>query len=154
MSEELTLFIKSNPDPRELKRALAVQMWLNGYKHREIQESLSVSSGFITKWSQLHERLGLSGLKLAYHGSRGYLTTDQKVATLHWIKTQNYWYLPELQAYLEDQYQVVFQSKQSYYDLFSEAGLSWKKSQKVNPKTDPEQVKKNRRPHQLVRNSA
>jgi putative transposase len=50
--------------------------------------------------------------------------------------------LPELQAHLEDEYQVVFKSKQSYYDLLTEAGLSWKKSQKRNPKTDPELVKK------------
>ncbi len=124
MLKELISFIKSNPDPRELKRALAVQMWLNGYKHSEIQESLSVSSGFITKWTQRHNRLELSGLKLGYRGSSGYLTADQKAETLSWIKAQNHWHLPDLQAYLEDQYTVVFQSKQSYYDLFSDAGLS------------------------------
>jgi len=28
----------------------------------------------------------------------------------------------------------VYKSKQSYYDLFDEAGISWHKSQKVNPK--------------------
>jgi putative transposase len=44
---ELKDFIQSNPDARELKRAVAVQMYLNKYKHRDIQESLSVSSGFI-----------------------------------------------------------------------------------------------------------
>jgi putative transposase len=154
MVEELTDFIKSNPDPRELKRALAIQMWLNGYKHREIQESLSVSSGFITKWSQLYDLLGLPGLKLGYRGSSGYLSADQKAATLSWIKTQDYWHLPDLQAYVEEQHGVVFQSKQSYYDLLTEAGLSWKKSQKVNPKTAPEQVKKNRRTDKLVRNRA
>ncbi|MEG3991461.1 IS630 family transposase, partial [Microcoleus sp. S28C3] len=52
MLEELTEFIQSNPDPRELKRAITVSMQLKGYKHREIQESLSVSSGFISKWTQ------------------------------------------------------------------------------------------------------
>jgi putative transposase len=45
MLEELTEFIQSNPDPRELKRAITVQMQIKGYKQREIQESLSVSSG-------------------------------------------------------------------------------------------------------------
>jgi putative transposase len=53
MLEELTEFIQSNPDPRELKRAITVSMQLKGYKHREIQESLSVSSGFISKWTQI-----------------------------------------------------------------------------------------------------
>jgi putative transposase len=63
--EELTEFIQSNPDPRELKRAITVSMWLKGYKQREIQESLSVSSGFISKWTQIFTMQGVSALKLA-----------------------------------------------------------------------------------------
>ncbi|MEG4142669.1 MULTISPECIES: helix-turn-helix domain-containing protein [unclassified Microcoleus] len=66
MLQELTEFIQSNPDPRELKRAITVQMKLKGYKQREIQESLSVSSGYISKWSQIFTMQGLSALKLAY----------------------------------------------------------------------------------------
>ena len=46
--EELDAFIESNPDPRELKRALAVCMVSEGYKHREIIKILQVSSGLIT----------------------------------------------------------------------------------------------------------
>jgi len=53
MLEELTEFIQSNPEPRELKRAITVSMQLQGYKQREIQEILSVSSGFISKWTQI-----------------------------------------------------------------------------------------------------
>jgi transposase len=34
----------------------------------------------------------------------------------------------------------VYKSQQSYYDLMNEAGLSWKKTQKTNPKKDDEQV--------------
>jgi hypothetical protein len=70
MLPELKDFIQSNPDARELKRAVAVQMFLNGYKHREIQESLSVSSGFISKWIALYGEQGVQGLKLKY--SLGY----------------------------------------------------------------------------------
>jgi hypothetical protein len=51
--EELTEFIQSNLAPRELKRAITVPMQLQGYKQREIQEFLSVSSGFISKWTQI-----------------------------------------------------------------------------------------------------
>ena len=40
MLEDLNAFIHSNPDARELKRAVAVQMFFKGYKHREISESL------------------------------------------------------------------------------------------------------------------
>lgn len=48
-------------------------MFLKGYKHREIQESLGVSSGFISKWTQRYELLCGSGLRLGYLGSVGYL---------------------------------------------------------------------------------
>lgn len=52
MLGDLKPFIDFNPDARELKRAVAVQIFLKGYKHREIKESLGVSSGFISKWTK------------------------------------------------------------------------------------------------------
>jgi hypothetical protein len=45
MQSELKTFINSNPDPRELKRALAVQMVQQGYAYRDIQAVLQVSLG-------------------------------------------------------------------------------------------------------------
>ena len=85
---------------------------------------------------------GVSALKLAYKGSVGYLTPDERAATIDWLQKNNYWNLGELKAYIESQYEIVFSSQQSYYDIFERAGLSWKKSQKRNPKTAPEMVKK------------
>ena len=41
-----------------------------------------------------------------------------------------------------EQYEVVFQSPTSYYDLLKEARISWQKAQKKNPHQDPEIVKK------------
>jgi putative transposase len=35
---------------------------------------------------------------------------------------------------------VVYQSRQSYYDLLKEARLSWHRTQAVNPKHDEAQV--------------
>lgn len=40
-------FIASNRDPRELKRAIAVKMRIQGLKHREIQAVLGVQSSYI-----------------------------------------------------------------------------------------------------------
>jgi Winged helix-turn helix len=59
-----------------------------------------------------------------------------------WLKRKNYWNLTKLQQHVEQEYEVVFDSKQSYYTLFEEAGISWKKAQKHNPKADPEWVQK------------
>ncbi len=142
MLEDLNEFIESNPDPRELKRAIAVRMFLQGYKHREIQEIIGVSSGFISKWTQMYELLGAIALRLNYPGSIGYLEVEQRQSVLSWLKTKNYWNLAELQVYLQDEYDVIFASKQSYYSLFEQAGVSWKKTQKRNPKADPDWVEK------------
>lgn len=100
MQDELNEFIQSNPDPRELKRAVAVQMFLQGYKHREIQEILRVSSGFISKWTQLYELLSVSGLRLGYQGSVGYLEPEQRQAVITWLQSKDYWNLAELQGHI------------------------------------------------------
>jgi putative transposase len=142
MLDELKDFIDSNPDARELKRAVAVQMFLKGYKHREIEESIGVSSGFISKWTGQYEQLGVTGLRLGYPGSVGYLEPEQRQRVIAWLKDKNYWNLAELQAYIDAECGVVFDSKQSYYTLFEQAGISWKKTQKRNPKADPALVEK------------
>lgn len=150
MLEDLNSYIQSNPDGRELKRAVAVQMFLKGFKHREIGESLGVSSGFISKWTQRYEQSGVSGLKLGYPGSNGYLGPEQRQDVIAWLKLKYYWNLTELQQHIEQEYEVIFNSKQSYYTLFEQAGISWKKTQKRNPKTDPELVEKKTADWRLV----
>ncbi|WP_445243539.1 MULTISPECIES: winged helix-turn-helix domain-containing protein [unclassified Microcoleus] len=42
--------------------------------------------------------------------------------------------LQQLREYIEDKYDVRFQSNQSYYTLLDEAKISWKKTQKKNQK--------------------
>jgi len=138
--EQLDAFIDSNPDPRELKRAIAVRMTLRGYPHREIIKILQVSSGFISKWKQAFIIKGIEGIKLGYQGSKAYLTSKEKALVLGWLKEKNSWNLNELEYYIAEQFNVTFSAKSSYYDLFHEAGISWKKSQKKNPRKDPEAV--------------
>lgn len=139
---ELTEFIQSNPDPRELKRALAVQMVMQNYTYSEIGDVLGVSVGFISKWKRQYEQQGLTGLYLRYQGSCGYLSPSQRRGVRRWLQQKNDWNLGELQQHVQEQYDVVFESKQSYYTLFAEAGISWKKTQKRNPKADPQAVEK------------
>jgi putative transposase len=146
MLDDLNEFIQSNPDPRELKRAVAVKMFLKGYKHREIQGILGVSSGFISKWTKLYERLGVSGLRLGYPGSVGYLEPEQRQAVISWLKSKDYWNLAELQGHIQDEYDVVFDSKQSYYTLFEQAGISAEIDAEVQPERRPSPgSKKNRK---------
>jgi putative transposase len=143
--EELTKLIQGNPDPRELKRALAIQMVRQNYTYFEIRDVLKVSVGFISKWKQIFCEQGIAGLILKHRGSTGYLSPIERQAVIGWLKEKNYWHLPQLKQHLEDNYGVSFQSNQSYYDLFAEAQISWKKTQKSNPKKDPDLVEKKNR---------
>ena len=140
--EELNAFIESLPDPREFKRAIAVKMTLEGYKHQEIIRVLQVSSGFISKWKQEFIMNGIEGLKLKYQGSRGYLSPSEKQQVLLWLEEKNQWSLNELEYYLAMEFDVKFAAKSIYYDLFHEAGISWKKSQKINPSKNELEVAK------------
>ena len=140
--EELIDFIQGNPDPRELKRALAVQMVMQNYRHSRIGEILRVSLGFVNKWKYVFIEQGIAGLTLKHQGSRGYLTSQQRQAVIDWLKQKNNWHLAELKTYVLDSFGIVFESNQSYYELFKQADISWKKTQKMNPKKDADLVAK------------
>lgn len=88
---------------------------------------------------------GIEGLKLGYQGSKSYLKPEQKQQVLDWLKRKNYWNLNELECYVARKFDVVFEGRTSYYNLFHQAGVSWKKSQKENPKKDPRLVAQKKR---------
>ena len=142
---ELIKFIKSRPDSRELKRAIAVKLVLEQYSYLKIQSIINVSLGFITKWKNAFLSQGIEGLLLRHKGAKPLLNPAARQAIVEWLKQKDYWELKELYSYVWSNYKISFKSKQSYYDLFKEAGISWKKSQKKNPKRDPEQVKEKKK---------
>ena len=84
----LAAFIASNPDARELKRALAVQMTLLGLKQRTIQSILGVQSGFISTWKQRYLSEGVACFRLGYKGS-----------FVKGIRQKKYFQFPKLMQY-------------------------------------------------------
>ncbi len=137
-------FIESDIDARELKRAIAVRMAMIGKSYNEISEILGVSDFFVGYWKKQFETKGVAGIKLGHKGSKGYLTSLQKTEVIEWLKNKEYWDFDELVTYLEREFGVIYKSKQSYYELLSMAKITWKKTQKINPKSDEELVKKKR----------
>ena len=139
---QLESFIKSDIDVRELKQAIAVRMVLSGTIYYEISRILGVSNFFIGYWKKQFKTKGIAGIKLGHKGSKGYLTARQNTEVIEWLKNKEYWNLDELVTYLEQEFGVIYKSKQSYYKLFCRAKISWKKTQKTHPKFDKELVKK------------
>ncbi len=134
MDEALSAFLRDTHDAREYKRGLAVQMANQGYPYATISHLLHVSEPFVSKWKRVYAEKGLDGWRLGYRGSTGSLTETERAEVLVWIASQDQCDLARLQAYLAETYAVVYQSKQSYYDLLHAAGLNWKKVQASNPK--------------------
>jgi len=136
----LNNLIDTTPEPQEVKRGLAVKLRKMGQSINEVAEVLNVSPGYVVKWNGVYKKEGVRGLRLQYKGTAGYLNGSQKDELIAWLKKKAYWNLSELQEHLQQSYNVIYKSKQSYYDLFKAAGISWKKSQSRNPKKNPEEV--------------
>jgi len=125
---------------REIKRAIAVKMVSQGFLVKDICELLDVSAAFVSKWKRIYEEQGAKGLHLRYQGSTGFLTPHQRGEVILHLKNQTHFSVDELRDFIERRYGVVYQSKQSYYDLLKAAGISWHRTEPVNPKRDEAKV--------------
>lgn len=137
---ELQAYISQQRDARQLKKALAVKLLYQGHTYESVVRILDVSMGSIASWKQAYEASGLAGFTPQHKGSKGYLSAAERAAVMNWLKAKSIWTLGELEYHLAEVYGVTYESKQSYYDLFEAAGISWKKTSKVNPKADAEAV--------------
>ena len=162
---ELEEFIALGSNVREVRKAIAIKLVYQGYLYQEIQTILNVSLGSITGWKQAYEQRGVDGLRLNYKGRKSYLSGQQQEEVLSWLSTKNTWEIGELEYKLAFDYDVTYESKQSYYDLFEAAGISWRsrhlqpggslqarwrnKTTSLNPKASPDAVaeKKKRLKH-------
>lgn len=138
--DKLRNFIETTSDLREQKRAIAVMMWLEGISSKKIQCILNVSPSYVSQNKNNFIDFGIEGIKTKYKGSKGYLSLEEQQDIIKYLETKDHWSLKELKKHIKDKYGIVFQSKQSYYDLFHEAKISWKKTQKKNPKKDDDLV--------------
>src|SRR5262245_48093738 len=145
---DLTAFLAEKRDSREYRRALAVKLALQGYLYQAISDMLDVTPGFVSQAKNAYETQGTAGLTLKYKGSQPYLSASERQAVIEWLKNEQEWSVERLSEYIETTYGVVFQSRQSYYQLLADADITNKQAQRANPKRDAERVaaKKKRLP--------
>jgi transposase len=149
--EGLIKFINSNGESREMKRALAVKLALQGYVYRAIENILNVSQGYVSKWKKRFITQGIPGLRLGYRGAKTKLTREEEESTIQWLSCQEYWDISELEIYLIEEYDVIFESKESYYKIYRKAKITRQKAEKVNPRKNENEVKKrNERINQIL----
>ncbi len=129
-------FLVDAHDTREYKRGLVIKLLLEDHFVEDICALLDVTPAFVSKWRIRFKDTGLDGLKLGYRGSLRYLTVEERQEVLDWLRQQHVWDTVLLSDHIATQYGVIFKSKQSYYQLFADANIHWKKVQPVNPKKD------------------
>jgi putative transposase len=95
---------------------------------------------FISQAKKAYETEGTAGLILKYQGSIPFLSVQDRQAVIDWLKAQQTWPVEHLQTHIETTYGIVFQSRQSYYQLLADAQITYKRSQRTNPHGDVERV--------------
>jgi putative transposase len=105
-----------------------------------IGEVLQVTPRGVRKWRQRYEREGVDGLHVRYRGSESYLNVEQRQEVEDWLGARETITLEEVRDEIEARYGIVYQSKQSYYDLLDASGLSYHQTEKSNPKRNEAQV--------------
>jgi len=137
---DLDEIINEAQDAREVKRAVSVKMSAQGFSPVQICHVLNVSLQYVSKWKGVYEAEGGEALRLGYRGSESYLQEEQRQAILRWLAARETVNVEALRDYIEEQYGVVYRSKQSYYELLEAGGMSYHRSEKDNPKRDEAQV--------------
>jgi transposase len=138
--QDLDEIINEAQAAREVKRAVSVKMSAQGFSPMQICHVLNVSLQYVSKWKGLYEAEGGVALRLGYRGSQSYLEEGQRQVILEWIALRETVSVEALRDYIEEQYGVVYRSKQSYYELLDAGGMSYHRSEKDNPKRDETQV--------------
>ena len=67
------------------------------------------------------------------------LPNEQKSETREWLKPPGN--ISEIERQIMEEYDVVFKSRESYYQIWRSANLTWQKGDKENPRKDPEKIK-------------
>jgi transposase len=138
--DEIDEIINEARDAREVKRAVSVKMGVQGFSPAQICQLLNVSLQYVSKWKGLYEAGGGAVLRLGQRGSESYLGEEERQAIVQWIGARDTVSVEAVRDHVEEQYGVVYRSKQSYYELLEAGGMSYHRSEKHNPKRDEAQI--------------
>ena len=138
--DRLAQLIEETTDVRELKRAVSVKLGEEGMATEAIGAVLQVTPRAVRKWRRRYEQEGVAGLVVRNRGSESYLSVEQRQEIEDWLGAQETLTVEEVRDEIEARYGIVYQSKQSYYDLLDASGLSYHRTEKGNPKRNEAQV--------------
>ena len=129
---------RNKVSPRFLKRVIAVNMYLNGIKPKEICRLNGISQAALSNWLYIVEEQGIEGLEDKPHKGRKPRLTDQQLAE---VKTAlekspsesgyNVWDGPSLSDFIQKKFGVFLCVRRCQY-MMHEMGFSL-----IRPQTFP-----------------
>ncbi len=132
-AQTLEAFLATVRDAREYRRALIVQLCERGQQQAEVARLLQVSEAFVSTCRKKYAQDGLASFALGYQGGGSFLSAEERADVLAWLAEQKRPNVKALYGYLKDSFGVVYETRQSYYNLLKQAGQSHKKTQISNP---------------------
>ena len=69
--DDIDEIINEARDVREVKRAVSVEMSVQGFSPAQICQVLNISLQYVSKWKGLYEAGGGAALRLGHRGSEG-----------------------------------------------------------------------------------
>jgi transposase len=138
--QDLEELINEATEAREGKRAVSVKMGQQGFSSAQICQVLKVSPQSGSKWTGQYEVEGAASLRLGYRGSESDRSEKHRAEITQWLEGCETLTVGAVRDYGEEHYGVVSQSTQSDYDLLEAGGMSYQRSEPVNPTRDEGQV--------------
>lgn len=150
--QEIEDAYRSAKNPNDKIRYQGLKLLSRGYKRKEVSAITGKSIQAIGLWVTAYNKNGLDFLKdKRKTGNRKKITNKQKDRIKELISANTpeelgyegkFWNTTSLKELVKDKFDVTYKSSQSYRDLFSYAGFSFHKPEKVN---------KNQKPHMRKR---
>ena len=146
--KEIKRAYKTAKNASEKIRYQSLKLLTEGYGRKEVIEIAGISRQALGQWVTVYNKQGVEGLReKRTTGNNRKLTGDQKNSIAKIIKNNSpeecglegkFWTVELLKKLVKKEHGIVYKDSQSYRNLFSYAGFSFHKPEKVN---------KNRKPH-------
>jgi transposase len=123
---------------RLARRANALVLLDRGMSCEEVGRVLLIDDDTIRTWHDLFEKDGVDGLAgFTYGGRASRLTLDQQATLKAWVGETLPRTTREVGAWIEHEFEVIYESRSGLIALLHRLGLEHRKPQAVSRKLDP-----------------
>lgn len=149
-SQELSRFISSSQDSRGIRRAQAILMLTGNQSLDWIGRLTSFGRSQVFNWRKIYQDKGLAGIQSKPRQTASLLTKRQRQELTETLKKKtpkdlgyeaDYWTTSLLGYHIDQQYQVKYKSKTSYYLIFKDSKFTYHKPGRVYQRRNEQAVR-------------